>query len=186
MGGVSSAVPLPSRACARARGAEALIPAGSQSSGHVREDCGARFDVAARSGLRTESPLTRGDRPVSITHARRPGEDPVRVVEHGNRATMLLGAGSASATLGMVSSSQRRSPGRGERATEACRRPGGRSIRSSSRHPCFGALGGRSMRKPWGYSKEEVFDRARASPRAPFDHLPIVGQLKWLTPQTTD
>jgi hypothetical protein len=35
------------------------------------------------------------------------------------------------------------------------------------------------------HSNEEVFDRARARPRAPFDHLPIVGQLRWLTPQTT-
>ncbi|AGP37882.1 endonuclease/exonuclease/phosphatase family protein [Sorangium cellulosum] len=31
-----------------------------------------------------------------------------------------------------------------------------------------------------------VFDRARARLRAPFDHLPIVGHLRWLAPPTTD
>ncbi|WP_437684735.1 endonuclease/exonuclease/phosphatase family protein [Sorangium sp. So ce176] len=31
-----------------------------------------------------------------------------------------------------------------------------------------------------------VFDRAGARPRDPFDHLPIVGHLRWLAPPTTD
>lgn len=31
-----------------------------------------------------------------------------------------------------------------------------------------------------------VFDRAGARPRAPFDHLPIVGHLRWLAPPTID
>jgi endonuclease/exonuclease/phosphatase family metal-dependent hydrolase len=33
---------------------------------------------------------------------------------------------------------------------------------------------------------DEVFDRARSRPRAPFDHLPIVGQLQWLPGSEAD
>ncbi|AUX33749.1 MULTISPECIES: endonuclease/exonuclease/phosphatase family protein [Sorangium] len=53
-----------------------------------------------------------------------------------------------------------------------------------------------SLLRGYGWSLDEralgihedsaVFDRAGARLRAPFDHLPIVGHLRWLAPPTTD